>query len=52
VVNWEWMASKRHTVFDKIKATCDELGIIGTWKSFVSFMLLCILMSMGRRWCG
>jgi hypothetical protein len=24
-VNWEWMASKRHTVFDKIKATSDEL---------------------------
>jgi hypothetical protein len=25
VVNWEWMASKKHNVFDKIKATSHEL---------------------------
>jgi hypothetical protein len=27
-VNWEWMASRRHTIFDKTKATCDELEMI------------------------
>jgi hypothetical protein len=24
-VNWDWMANKRHTIFNQIKATCDEL---------------------------
>jgi hypothetical protein len=24
-VNWEWMAAKKNSMFDKIKATCDEL---------------------------
>jgi hypothetical protein len=24
-VNWDWMASRRHSTFNKIKATCDEL---------------------------
>jgi hypothetical protein len=24
-VNWEWMAVKKNSVFDKMKATCDEL---------------------------
>jgi hypothetical protein len=25
VVNWVWMAAKKNSIFDKIKATCDEL---------------------------
>jgi hypothetical protein len=24
-VNWDWMAARRHTIFNKIKATCDEI---------------------------
>jgi hypothetical protein len=24
-VIWDWMANKRHTIFNQIKATCDEL---------------------------
>jgi hypothetical protein len=24
-VNWEWMATRHHTIFNQIKATCDEL---------------------------
>jgi hypothetical protein len=24
-VNWDWMATRRHTIFNQIKATCDEL---------------------------
>jgi hypothetical protein len=24
-VNWEWMAAKKNSIFDKINATCDEL---------------------------
>jgi hypothetical protein len=24
-VNWDWMANKRHTIFNQIKVTCDEL---------------------------
>jgi hypothetical protein len=24
-VNWEWMTTRKHLIFDKIKATCDEL---------------------------
>jgi hypothetical protein len=24
-VNWDWMTTRRHSVFNKIKATCDEL---------------------------
>jgi hypothetical protein len=24
-VNWDWMAPRRLSTFDKIKATCDEL---------------------------
>jgi hypothetical protein len=24
-VNWDWMTNKRHTIFNQIKATCDEL---------------------------
>jgi hypothetical protein len=27
-VNWEWMTARRHSTFNKIKATCDELGMI------------------------
>jgi hypothetical protein len=27
-VNWEWMAARRHSVFNEIKATCDDLGMI------------------------
>jgi hypothetical protein len=26
-VNWEWMATRCHTIFNQIKATCDELAI-------------------------
>jgi hypothetical protein len=26
-VNWDWMASRRHTIFNQIKATCDELEL-------------------------
>jgi hypothetical protein len=24
-VNWDWMASRRHTIFNQIKTTCDKL---------------------------
>jgi hypothetical protein len=24
-VNWDWMATRRHTIFNQIKATCNEL---------------------------
>jgi hypothetical protein len=24
-VNWDWMAARRHSTFDQIKATCDKL---------------------------
>jgi phage terminase large subunit len=24
-VNWAWMAAKKNSIFNKIKATCDEL---------------------------
>jgi hypothetical protein len=27
-VNWDWMASRRHTIFNQINATCDELELI------------------------
>jgi hypothetical protein len=26
-VNWNWMTSRRHTIFNQIKATCDELEL-------------------------
>jgi hypothetical protein len=26
-VNWDWMASRRHTIFNQIKVTCDELEL-------------------------
>jgi phage terminase large subunit len=26
-VNWEWMVVKKNSIFDKIKATCDELEV-------------------------
>jgi hypothetical protein len=26
-VNWDWMATRRHSIFIQIKATCDELEI-------------------------
>jgi hypothetical protein len=26
-INWDWMASRRHTIFNQIKATCDELEL-------------------------
>jgi hypothetical protein len=26
-VNWDWMATRRHSIFNQIKATCDELDI-------------------------
>jgi hypothetical protein len=50
------MAARRHSAFNKIKATCDELKMtemmsfkyIGTRKSSVSSMPRCILMLMGR----
>jgi hypothetical protein len=27
-INWDWMAFKKHTMFDKIKATCDDLEMM------------------------
>jgi hypothetical protein len=26
-VNWAWMATKKNSIFDKIKATCDDLEV-------------------------
>jgi hypothetical protein len=54
------MAARRHSAFNKIKATCDELKMtemmsfkyIGTRKSSVSSMPRCILMLIGRGYYG
>jgi hypothetical protein len=59
-VNWDWMASRRHTIFNQIKETCDELELTKIMNSkydwnkeiICQFMPLSTLTLMHRSLCG